>query len=210
MRAESRPHLVVKIGGSLCGSPLLPQWMAALRVASFALTIVSGGGPFADAVRATQPKMGFSDDAAHRMALLAMEQYALALADRFEDLALAASLDDMRGAHARGCAAVWRPSAMVATAIDIPANWDVTSDSLAAWLARRAKAAALLLVKSVDAGDGDPVARGIVDPAISAYVGDSPVFIAGPSALAGAAQHLASGAVPGARILSLSSQKIAS
>ena len=83
--------LVVKIGGSLWRSPLLARWIAALRAFPGPLTIVPGGGPFADAVRAAQPTMGFSDRAAHKMAVLAMEQYGLALVDKFAGLESAAT-----------------------------------------------------------------------------------------------------------------------
>ena len=38
------------------------------------LLIVPGGGPFADAVRAQDDRLGLSDEAAHWMAVLAMDQ----------------------------------------------------------------------------------------------------------------------------------------
>ena len=85
MPAKSRtetPLLVAKLGGSLHAAPELPVWIAALKNWPHRLTLVCGGGPFADAVRSAQPKMGFSDATGHAMALLAMEQYALALAQR--------------------------------------------------------------------------------------------------------------------------------
>ena len=41
-----------------------------------------GGGPFADAVREFDRAMGLSSDAAHWMAILAMDQYAHVLAER--------------------------------------------------------------------------------------------------------------------------------
>ena len=63
---------------------------------------------------------------------------------------------------------VWAPARMALCAKDIPGSWDVTSDSLAAWLAGKIGAARVLLVKHVEAsgplGLHDLVARGIVDP----------------------------------------------
>jgi dihydroneopterin aldolase len=209
---EARPLLVAKIGGSLHESPNLARWIEALRRWPHRLTLVAGGGPFADAVRAAQPKLRYDDETAHAMAVLAMEQYALALAGLFE-LSLAATPDDIAQAHARGHVALWRPSTMVAAAADIAPGWDVTSDSLAAWLARRCGAAALLMIKSVDPGADsalhDLVSAGVVDPAFPDYVDGTPVFVAGPRALAHAAQALASGALPGAPAAS-ATQKIAS
>ena len=44
------------------------------------IVVVPGGGALADEVRAAQTKLGFGDGAAHRMALLAMDQLAWAVA----------------------------------------------------------------------------------------------------------------------------------
>jgi 5-(aminomethyl)-3-furanmethanol phosphate kinase len=208
----ARPLLIAKIGGSLHDSPNLLRWIVALRRWPHRLTLVSGGGPFADAVRAAQPKLGYDDRAAHAMAVLAMEQYALALSS-LHDLALAATPDEMDEAHAAGRVALWRPSEMVSQAVDIAPGWDVTSDSLAAWLARRLGACALLMVKSVDVGAECALpglaSAGVVDPAFTAYVGETPVHVAGPRALADAGDLLADGALPGALVASVT-QKIAS
>jgi len=211
-KIEAQPLVVAKIGGSLHDSPDLARWIAALKNCPHRVTLVSGGGPFADAVRAAQPKIGFSDEIAHAMAVLAMEQYALALAS-LHDLDLAATRAEIDAVHARGRIALWRPSVMVGAARDITPGWDVTSDSLAAWLARKTNAATLLMIKSVDVGVDlalrDIVSAGVVDPAFPAYVDGTPVFVAGPRALADAAQLLARGAQPGVPVAS-PTQKIAS
>lgn len=212
MPSNSAP-LVVKLGGSLHASPALADWLAALKRCRPPLTIVPGGGPFADAVRAAQPIMRYDDETAHAMAVLAMEQYALALASREPALALAASFDAIETAQARGRIALWRASAMVANADDIAPGWDVTSDSLSAWLAKKAGAQALLLIKSVDVGDGatlnEIVRKGVVDPALPDYLDDTPLFIAGPSSLPHAAALLAEGVAPGAAIATFPTRKSA-
>lgn len=206
------PLLVVKIGGSLHDSPELPRWIDALKSWPHRLTLVSGGGPFADAVRAAQPILRYSDETAHAMAVLAMDQYALALS-QLHGLDLAATPEEIDALHASGGAALWRASKMVAAARDIAPGWDVTSDSLAAWLARESEADALLMVKSVDIGANcalDAIASaGIVDPAFPHYVGGTPVYVAGPRALSDAGARLAGGALPGAPVASRT-QKIAS
>lgn len=221
------PHLVAKIGGSLWRSPLLGAWIAALRRFPHPLTVIPGGGPFADAVRAAQPVMGFSTLAAHGMALLAMEQYALALADVHAGLALVSTPREADRVHARGGVALWRPFAMVRGASDIAASWDVTSDSLAAWYARQAGASALLLIKSVDMeptplesdtshGGSNPItiassSGDIVDPCFCGFSQGLTVFIVGPKALSGAAAVFSAGGVPGTRLdLAHLNQKIAS
>jgi dihydroneopterin aldolase len=197
--------LVVKIGGSLWRSPQLAQWIAALRQFPGPLAIAPGGGPFADAVRAAQPHMRFSDDAAHEMAILAMEQYGLALVDKFAGLECAASPQEARAVHARGNIAVWRPSAM-ALALGVAASWDVTSDSLAALYARQSGAARLLLIKSVDV-EAAPESPSVVDRCFASYAAGLDVFIAGPRALGEAAQIFAQGGVAGLRLSSACSPR---
>ncbi|MBV9052148.1 MAG: hypothetical protein JO196_07095, partial [Hyphomicrobiales bacterium] len=71
---------VVKLGGSLAFADLLPTWLSAIEAGAGNTVLVVGGGPFADVVRLAQPRMGFDDRAADAMALLAMEQYAIAVA----------------------------------------------------------------------------------------------------------------------------------
>ncbi len=174
--------LVVKLGGSLAGDPRLDVWGRLFAAATRPLLIVPGGGSFADAVRHAQPETGFSDRAAHRMAILAMAQYGEALADRFR-LPVVATESDV--AALRG-AAVWSP---LATALDdprLPATWDLTSDSIAAWLAAAIRAPGLLLVKqTLPAGlrtAEDAAAAGLTDPLFPAYAEQlsCPVWIAGP------------------------------
>ena len=82
---------VVKLGGSLLGTPELKEWLALLAKQSDGrIVIVPGGGVFADAIRQNQ-KMGEYDDvAAHQMALLAMEQYGLVLKSVQPAVAMAA------------------------------------------------------------------------------------------------------------------------
>jgi len=184
--------MVVRIGGSFAGSAHLPAWLDAVAALAGRIVVVPGGGPFADAVRAAQPSMGFDDGAAHRMALLAMEQYGAALASLRTGWIVASSAAGIRRVLADGKVPVWAPSRMVLCAKDVPWSWDVTSDSLAAWLAGRLGASHLLLVKHVepDADElpvADLAARGIVDPAFPGFLRSSGVaaFMAGPSGHAG-------------------------
>lgn len=212
MPSNSAP-LVVKLGGSLHASPALGDWLAALKACRRPLTIVPGGGPFADAVRAAQPAMRYDEKTAHAMAVLAMEQYALALASRDRALQLVASPEAIGAAHAEGRVALWRASAMVAEAEDIAPSWDVTSDSLAAWLAKKTGAWALLLIKSVDVAEGaslsEMMRKGVVDSALPDYLDGTPLFIAGPSSLPNAAALLADGSPPGAAVANFPTRKSA-
>jgi hypothetical protein len=136
---------VVKLGGSLHDATALRAWLRLIADAQGpARVIVPGGGPFADAVRELQPRLGFDALQAHRMAILAMQQYGLQLAALEPALDLAETEAELRA----GGSTVWLPWRLAGREASIPASWDVTSDSLACWLAARLGAEGLLLVKS--------------------------------------------------------------
>jgi dihydroneopterin aldolase len=177
---------VVKLGGSHAFAPHLADWIAAIATHVGRIVVVPGGGPFADAVRATQPKIGFDDDAAHRMALLAMEQYGCALASLNPRFVLAESRAEIDRNLAAGRIPIWLPTRMVLAASEIPWSWDVTSDSLAAWLAGTLQAARLLLVKHAadeTVSAETLVRRGVVDAAFPRFLAASgvPAFLLGPA-----------------------------
>ena len=171
----TKPVVVVKLGGSLMASPHLSTWLATLSASRGAAVIVAGGGPFADAVRVAQETTPFDDRAAHRMAILAMEQYAIMLAALEPGLRLAAGRADIKAAARAGATPIWLPARMSFDAPDIPESWEVTSDSLAVWLARKLGLAQVLLVKSAALPmERVPAAElaevGIVDPVLPRFL----------------------------------------
>jgi aspartokinase-like uncharacterized kinase len=129
---------VVKVGGGI-GDDALPGVCAALG-GRRSLLVVPGGGRFADAVREADRRFGLSDETAHRMAILGMEQFGHLLGDLIPGAELCSDLDTITG----------RPSVLLPAGLplDLPASWDVTSDSIAAWVARKAGAGRLVLVKA--------------------------------------------------------------
>ncbi len=185
---------IVKLGGSLAGSVWLADWLEALARCGGCVVVVPGGGPFADVVREAQSVMGFGDETAHELALLAMAQYGRVLAALRSGFAVAGSPEAIRQTLRAGAVPIWSPAEMVLAAPDISASWDVTSDSLAAWLSGRLGAARLLLVKHGAFSDApvsaaDLAARGVVDRAFPRYLaaGSAPAFVVradDPSALA--------------------------
>jgi 5-(aminomethyl)-3-furanmethanol phosphate kinase len=198
---------VVKFGGSYAFSTNLKNWIDAVAACAGRVVVAPGGGLFADAVRTAQARMGFDDRAAHQMALLAMEQYGCALANLGAGLRLAASATAIRRVLLDGGVPVWSATRMVCAAKDIPGSWEVTSDSLAAWLAGRIGAKRVLLVKRVEPPPGrlraqDLVADGIVDPAFPRFLRASgaEASIAGPAEHAAAALAMRNGGRVGARI----------
>lgn len=172
---------VVKLGGSLANYPDdLKRWLEELAVAGRGrVVVVPGGSFFADWVRVAQKKWGFDDAAAHAMGLRAMEQFGLMLCGLQKSLVPARTEAEILKVLQENQVPVWLPVQTLASE-DLSPSWDVTSDSLAAWLARRLGAERLVLVKScpLPAGETDIAALsrfGIVDAAFLGFV-DGAVF----------------------------------
>ncbi len=147
--------IVVKVGGGIAAVPgALDRACAAIAEASRRrpMLVVPGGGPFADAVRAFDRAVGLSADAAHWMAILAMDQYAHVLADRLPGATLVASPGEVTQVMRGSGLAVLAPSAWMRAADVFPHTWDVTSDSIAAFIAGALDAERLVLVKPAAGG----------------------------------------------------------
>jgi 5-(aminomethyl)-3-furanmethanol phosphate kinase len=186
-RGGLKDVVVVKLGGSHALEPHLTEWLAAIAAEAGAVVVAPGGGPFADAVRAAQAVMGFDDAAAHDMALMAMSQFGRALQGLDPRFRLAGSVASIRRTLNERAVPVWTPDSMARVA-RLPATWDLTSDSLAAWLARAVGARRLVLIKHgafpiEGVAVGKLVADGVVDPLFPEYIGRSglTVSLAGPS-----------------------------
>jgi aspartokinase-like uncharacterized kinase len=146
---DDAPPIVVKLGGSVVRSRELAAWLEAIAVSPRRIVVVPGGGALADEVRACQTQLGFGDRAAHRMALLAMDQLAWAVAGTRQGFAVGATEAELGAALRRGEVAVWAPYALLAERGDIEQSWRLTSDSLALWLAGRLAAPRCYLIKSI-------------------------------------------------------------
>ena len=145
---------VIKLGGSLLSSGRLNEWLSIIvEFGKGKLVIVPGGGCFADQVREAQKKWRFDDKAAHQMALLAMEQTAYLLKSVAPDLSLTDSTEGIEEVVNLNKVPVWLPCKMIDTCQDITSNWNVTSDSLALWLAGKLNAEHTMLVKSLSASN---------------------------------------------------------
>ncbi len=136
------PFYVLKLGGSLMGVARdLVRALLDITAEGYSFLIIPGGGPMADLVRDIFHRHCISQEAAHWMAVLAMEQYAYYLADGIgAELTRAIQRAD-------GLKILLPYQALLENDSDICHSWDYTSDSIAALVALRLDAP---LIKATD------------------------------------------------------------
>lgn len=160
---------IIKIGGSLLRANTLKKTLAIISQCKHRkIIIVPGGSIFAEHIRTTQQKWKFNNKAAHKMALLAMEQYAHLMQSYAPQLQPTNTFNGIKRTIQEQKIPLWLPSKMINQANDIPCNWQITSDSLALWLAKRIHAKHTILIKSLEKQDMNArqlAQEGIIDQA---------------------------------------------
>lgn len=173
---------VVKVGGSLVEPAILSgQLRAWLRLMPPQPTVfVTGGGIWADQIRALDARRGLRAEDAHTLAIRAMSLTAWLLAVCYPELVHLGCLRELQRQFlasrngTRTAAPLWVLDVAAALRDEeserlpdrLPTGWHVTSDSIAAHLARRLNARELVLLKSCPPPPGpleDLVAEGYVD-----------------------------------------------
>lgn len=156
---------VFKFGGSLADTA--GDVLDALENAGMPALIVPGGGVFADMIRKENP----DDDTAHWRAIEAMNRYGVFLSSfGFPATEEVRMPDDG--------ISILLPKHVMKTEDPLPHSWDVTSDSIALWIAEKIHAP-LVLLKSRD-GEFDDAEY--IDSFFSELIKKSGVFAAAVNA----------------------------
>lgn len=144
---------IIKVGGSLAEDP------AALRALcnklgeiakKYGIVVVPGGGKFADVVRELDQQYALSADISHRMAILGMDQFGLLLSQIIPDSCAVYLLNDAKQLSDIRVVPIFLPSRLMFQKDPLEHSWDVTSDSIAAYIASRLNADKVILVTDVD------------------------------------------------------------
>lgn len=150
VRIQESEHYVVKLGGSLMEHA--QKIGDILRNSGRNITIVPGGGVFADFIR----KLELDDESSHWMAVLAMEQYGYYL----HSLGIPVTQSPLRQSGVN----VLLPYSCLKDEDPLPHSWDITSDTIAAWISDKTKSP-LILLKST----GGIYSGGRILDIVSAY-----------------------------------------
>lgn len=162
--------VVFKFGGSLLDLPDLSdrvRWATRQRP-NHALIVV-GGGLAADSVRDQDRRCHLGEERSHWLAVEAMESNSRSLATQLPEAMLVSEREQLRTPLAILLTAMFlRRYETTSDIRPLPHAWDVTSDSIAAWVARFVGADELVLLKSASlphgTSFGDAAADGLVDP----------------------------------------------
>jgi hypothetical protein len=138
---------IIKLGGSL-----LPKGRELLRLLSdyaekhaLSFVIIPGGGPFVEPIKKFSDRI--SDDTAHWMAVLAMHQYGLFLADGELEIPLVENLEELRDVE-HICIVL--PYKILKDDDCLPHTWNVTSDTITAFIAHKLGEKSFIKVTDVD------------------------------------------------------------
>jgi 5-(aminomethyl)-3-furanmethanol phosphate kinase len=170
---------VVKVGGSLFDWPELPGRLTAYLRArrandlAEATVLIAGGGCAADWIRSLDQIYKLGDESAHQLALHALDLTAAILAKLLPGSITVDRLEMLANVRDSTALPILAPRNVLTEiechgAAALPANWDVTSDTIAARIAVHLEARSLILIKSVSVPEGatrEGAARmGVVDP----------------------------------------------
>jgi aspartokinase-like uncharacterized kinase len=151
--APSVFEAVVKLGGSLAKQPEVLRTLCK-KLGEIAekhrLLFIPGGGEFADAVRDIDQRYTISPSISHRMAILGMDQFGLFLSEMIPNSCTVYTLNNAKLAWKSKKTPIFLPSKLMFKKNPLPNSWDVTSDSIATYVASRLKAPKVVLVTDVD------------------------------------------------------------
>ena len=137
---------VVKIGGSL-----FPNYAIDLadKLKNTSSAIILGGGDFANLIRKYDSEMNFSEEVNHWAAIDCMDIIAKLVNDKVDSAKLAYSIEDVNQIADEGFTPIFVVSEFLKREDPFECSWDVTSDSIAAYIAHLLNAN-LLIVTDVN------------------------------------------------------------
>lgn len=122
---------VIKIGGSL-----FPKSAISLinKLEGTNTLLIIGGGEFANLIRKYDKQIGFSNDITHETAIDSMDILAKLLNDKFDFTEIAVTIEEAKKISDNGKIPILLCSHILKVNEPFKHSWDVTSDSIAAYI----------------------------------------------------------------------------
>lgn len=139
---------IIKLGGSLQekGREIIRFLSDYAETKADIVIIIPGGGHFVKWIKGLSEQEVISDDAAHWMAVLGMHQYGFYLADG-SGIAIAESEEELRNVVHIG---LLLPYNLLKEDDSLPHTWNVTSDTIAAFVANKVGETSFIKLTDVD------------------------------------------------------------
>ncbi|MFX1260348.1 MAG: hypothetical protein ACFFAN_21060 [Promethearchaeota archaeon] len=150
----TRTSIIVKIGGKILENSedlkaTLTQFKELLSQKRIQkIIIIPGGGSYANFVRKLDLKLNVEDDLVHWMAILAMDQNGIFLSQQYKEIDCIKNIDDLKNSNCD--ISVFLPYEFLSQNDELPHSWDVTSDSIALYIASQLGIDECLLIKDID------------------------------------------------------------
>jgi aspartokinase-like uncharacterized kinase len=145
---------VIKVGGNILlnhRDSIKPLFSTIFELGkNLRLIVTPGGGSLADEVRRMHKECNLSDSTAHFMAILAIDQNAFMINQFLEGSRVVFDLSDAKRTTKGHRVAVLAPFRLMFNRDPLPHSWNVTSDSIAGYIAKSVRAEKLILLKDVD------------------------------------------------------------
>lgn len=139
---------VVKIGGSLFPE-YTDELCECLTQSNEKVVLVTGGGFLANALRDINMNFSFSDDVNHWNAIKCMDIIGNFIADKNNNIEIIYSLEEIEQVHNNNKIPLILTYKLMRKEDPLEHSWDVTSDSIACWVAYKLNAK-LLILTNVD------------------------------------------------------------
>ncbi|MDR3063051.1 MAG: delta 1-pyrroline-5-carboxylate synthetase [Methanobrevibacter sp.] len=132
---------VVKVGGSLFPKKAI-ELVKSLK--NTKILIVVGGGEFANLIRKYDGEVEFSNDISHETAIDSMEIMAKLLNDKIDFTKIVYTIEEAKKASSDGFIPILIVSKLLKENDPLKHSWEVTSDSISAYIANLLKAKLLI------------------------------------------------------------------
>jgi aspartokinase-like uncharacterized kinase len=112
------------------------------------IIIIPGGGSFANFIRKVYSELKFTDELAHWMSIISMNYNGIELGKKFPKLEIFEDCDKLK--EIGKCFCIFLPYQFLKKNDKLPHSWDVTSDSITLFLAKRLGLNECFLIKDID------------------------------------------------------------